>query len=82
MKEQSQWVELAGHDYVLDLIADLELPVDFPKQKSYFIISTDNPARVRANISLSVCRIHTTASHTDVFKPLTDLFNIGDCFLS
>uniref|UniRef100_A0A087XND3 Myosin XVA n=1 Tax=Poecilia formosa TaxID=48698 RepID=A0A087XND3_POEFO len=47
MKEQSQWVELAGHDYVLDLIADLELPVDFPKQKSYFIISTDNPAKHR-----------------------------------
>uniref|UniRef100_A0A3B3ULS8 Myosin XVA n=1 Tax=Poecilia latipinna TaxID=48699 RepID=A0A3B3ULS8_9TELE len=53
MKEQSQWVELAGHDYVLDLIADLELPVDFPKQKSYFIISTDNPAKVRANTSES-----------------------------
>lgn len=63
MKEQSQWVELAGHDYVLDLIADLELPVDFPKQKSYFIISTDNPARVRANTSLSVCRIHSVASN-------------------
>ncbi|XP_017161737.1 unconventional myosin-XV isoform X3 [Poecilia reticulata] len=54
MKEQSQWVELAGHDYVLDLIADLELPVDFPKQKSYFIISTDNPAKVRANTSLTL----------------------------
>uniref|UniRef100_M3ZGT3 Myosin XVA n=1 Tax=Xiphophorus maculatus TaxID=8083 RepID=M3ZGT3_XIPMA len=63
MKEQSQWVELAGHDYVLDLIADLELPVDFPKQKSYFIISTDNPARVRANTSLSVCRIHSVTSN-------------------
>ncbi|XP_078807147.1 unconventional myosin-XV [Oryzias latipes] len=54
MKEHGQWVELAGHDYVLDLIADLELPVDFPKQKSYFIISTDNPARVRANTSLAL----------------------------
>lgn len=54
MKEQSQWVELAGHDYVMDLISDLELPTDFPKQKSYFIISTDDPARVRAKTSLSV----------------------------
>lgn len=54
MKEHGQWVELAGHDYVMDLIADLELPTDFPKQKSYFIISTDDPARVRANASLSV----------------------------
>lgn len=57
MKEHSQWVELAGHDYVMDLISDLELPTDFPKQKSYFIISTDDPARVRAKTSLSV---HTT----------------------
>lgn len=54
MKEHSQWAELAGHDYVMDLIADLELPTDFPKQKSYFIISTDDPARVRANASLLV----------------------------
>ncbi|XP_037648825.1 unconventional myosin-XV isoform X6 [Sebastes umbrosus] len=54
MKEHGQWVELAGHDYVMDLIADLELPTDFPKQKSYFIISTDDPARVRANASLAL----------------------------
>ncbi|XP_070398919.1 unconventional myosin-XV [Nothobranchius furzeri] len=54
MKEPSQLVELAGHDYVLDLIADLELPIDFPKQKSYFIISSDNPAKVRANASLAL----------------------------
>ncbi|XP_008286228.1 unconventional myosin-XV [Stegastes partitus] len=54
MKEHGQWVELAGHDYVMDLIADLELPMDFPKQKSYFVISTDNPARVRANASLTL----------------------------
>ncbi|XP_036068960.1 unconventional myosin-XV [Oryzias melastigma] len=64
MKEHGQWVELAGHDYVLDLIADLELPVDFPKQKSYFIISTDNPARVRANTSLSVCEAPALCHYT------------------
>ena len=52
MKEQGQWVELAGHDYVLDLISDLELPPEFPKQKSYFIISAEGPNRVRANASL------------------------------
>lgn len=62
MKEPSQWVELAGHDYVLDLIADLELPVDFPKQKSYFVISTDSPAKVRANASLSVSKNTLLAS--------------------
>lgn len=62
MKEHGQWVELAGHDYVMDLIADLELPPEFPKQKSYFAISTDSPARIRANASLSV-QEHTNASH-------------------
>lgn len=54
MKEHGQWVELAGHDYVMDLVSDLELPPDFPKQKSYFVISTDDPARVRATAGLSV----------------------------
>lgn len=59
MKEHGQWVELAGHDYVMDLIADLELPTDFPKQKSYFVISTNDAATVRANASLSVHKTHT-----------------------
>lgn len=54
MKEHGQWVELAGHDYVMDLIADLELPTDFPKHKSYFIISSDDPTKVQANAGLSV----------------------------
>uniref|UniRef100_A0A672YL69 Myosin XVAa n=1 Tax=Sphaeramia orbicularis TaxID=375764 RepID=A0A672YL69_9TELE len=54
MKEHGQWVELAGHDYVMDLIADLELPMNFPKQKSYFIISSDDPSKVRANASLAL----------------------------
>ncbi|KAK7939845.1 hypothetical protein WMY93_003171 [Mugilogobius chulae] len=54
MKEHGQWVELAGHDYVMDLIADLELPSHFPKQKSYFIISTDDPTKVRANAGLAM----------------------------
>ncbi|XP_068765068.1 unconventional myosin-XV [Struthio camelus] len=39
MKEGAQWAELAGHDYVLDLISDLELLQGFPKQKSYFLIT-------------------------------------------
>ncbi|XP_064376008.1 unconventional myosin-XV [Dromaius novaehollandiae] len=39
MKEGAQWAELAGHDYVLDLVSDLELLQGFPKQKSYFLIA-------------------------------------------
>uniref|UniRef100_A0A3Q2VWC0 Unconventional myosin-XV-like n=1 Tax=Haplochromis burtoni TaxID=8153 RepID=A0A3Q2VWC0_HAPBU len=49
LKEPAQWVELEGSDYVLDLMSDLELPADFPKHSSYFIISAQEPARVRAN---------------------------------
>ncbi|XP_066511963.1 unconventional myosin-XV [Hoplias malabaricus] len=54
MKEPGQWVELEGHDYVMDLVCDLELPADFPKQKSYFIISTHDPNRARPNASISL----------------------------
>lgn len=72
MKEHSQWVELAGHDYVMDLISDLELPTDFPKQKSYFIISTDDPARVRAKTSLSVKQNTLQQLHFNVLLVLDD----------
>ncbi|CAM5087940.1 unnamed protein product [Natator depressus] len=41
MKDGAQWAELAGHDYVLDLISDLELPRGFPKQKSHFIVASE-----------------------------------------
>ncbi|XP_062841982.1 unconventional myosin-XV [Trichomycterus rosablanca] len=54
MKEHGQWAELAGHDYVMDLIADLELMKDFPKQKSYFIISAESPTKTRPNASLAL----------------------------
>ncbi|MEQ2180682.1 hypothetical protein GOODEAATRI_003664 [Goodea atripinnis] len=48
----NQWVELEGSDYVMDLMSDLELPADFPKHNSYFIISALEPARVRPNASM------------------------------
>lgn len=52
LKEAAQWVELEGSDYVLDLMSDLELPADFPKRSSYFIISAQEPTRVRPNASM------------------------------
>lgn len=52
LKETAQWVELEGSDYVLDLMSDLELPADFPKRSSYFIISAQEPTRVRPNASM------------------------------
>nr|XP_040043081.1 unconventional myosin-XV-like [Gasterosteus aculeatus aculeatus] len=54
LKEPAQLVELEGSDYVLDLMSDLELPADFPKRSSYFIISAQEPGRVRPNASISL----------------------------
>ncbi|KAJ8345179.1 hypothetical protein SKAU_G00293720 [Synaphobranchus kaupii] len=54
MKEHGQWAELAGHEYVMDLISDLELMTDFPRQKSYFIISSEGPSRTRPNANLAM----------------------------
>ncbi|XP_035390988.1 unconventional myosin-XV [Electrophorus electricus] len=54
MKEPGQWVELEGHDYVMDLVCDIELLANFPKQKTYFIISMQDPSRVRPNASISL----------------------------
>ncbi|XP_027730437.1 unconventional myosin-XV [Vombatus ursinus] len=49
LKNGSQWAELAGHDYVLDLISDMELIWDFPKQKSYFIITSEGAEKGRSS---------------------------------
>ncbi|XP_064008778.1 unconventional myosin-XV [Pogoniulus pusillus] len=45
MKAGAQWAELAGHDYVLDLISDLELLRGFPKQKSCFLVAWEGAER-------------------------------------
>ncbi|KAM8818946.1 unconventional myosin-XV [Rhynchonycteris naso] len=47
MKNGVQWAELAGHDYVLDLVSDLELLRTFPRQKSYFIVGAEGPVAGR-----------------------------------
>ncbi|XP_030742377.1 unconventional myosin-XV [Echinops telfairi] len=47
MKNGVQWAELAGHDYVLDLVSHLELLRGFPRQKSYFIIGAEGPVAGR-----------------------------------
>ncbi|XP_056662302.1 LOW QUALITY PROTEIN: unconventional myosin-XV [Monodelphis domestica] len=49
LKNGSQWAELAGHDYVLDLISDMELIWDFPKQKSYFIVTSEGAEKGRSS---------------------------------
>lgn len=47
MRHGVQWAELAGHDYVLDLVSNLELLRDFPRQKSYFIVGAEGPVAGR-----------------------------------
>uniref|UniRef100_A0A8C1Z402 Myosin XVAb n=1 Tax=Cyprinus carpio TaxID=7962 RepID=A0A8C1Z402_CYPCA len=64
MKEPAQWVELEGHDYVLDLVCDLELLPDFPKQKTYFIISTEDPSKARPNAIIAFNQISVCSSLT------------------
>uniref|UniRef100_A0A8C9SJ26 Myosin XVA n=1 Tax=Scleropages formosus TaxID=113540 RepID=A0A8C9SJ26_SCLFO len=66
LMEHDQWAELVGHDYVLDLVADLELLPDFPRQKSYLVISSSEPpahARPRtilfSNTLLFLCTVES-----------------------
>lgn len=51
MKNGVQWAELGGHDYVLDLVSDLELLRDFPRQKSYFTVGAEGPVTSRGSPS-------------------------------
>ncbi|XP_069763279.1 unconventional myosin-XV isoform X2 [Narcine bancroftii] len=46
-KDKGEWTELGGHDYVMDLVSDMELPTNFPRQKSFFIISSKEKTRSR-----------------------------------
>ncbi|KAL2076592.1 hypothetical protein ACEWY4_027811 [Coilia grayii] len=55
LQEAGHWVEIGGHDYVLDVVSEMELPHHFPKQKSYFLISTDQFTQPRPNASMYVC---------------------------
>ncbi|XP_054991733.1 unconventional myosin-XV [Sorex araneus] len=50
MKNGVQWAELGGHDYVLDLVSDLELLQDFPRLKSYFIVGAEGPVAGREGL--------------------------------
>ncbi|KAG7256583.1 hypothetical protein CRUP_025381, partial [Coryphaenoides rupestris] len=88
MKEQGQWVELAGHDYVLDLISDLELPPDFPKQKSYFIISAEGPTRdPKFGMLTAPLEVPLTRTDEDLTEAALELFTLvlrfmGDAHLN
>ncbi|CAH1793641.1 unnamed protein product [Owenia fusiformis] len=45
LKDDRDIYELSGTDYVMDLIAELEQPPNFPCNKSYFLISRDKGYR-------------------------------------
>lgn len=50
MKNGAQWAELAGHDYVLDLVSDLELLREFPRRKAYFLVGAEGPPACRGGL--------------------------------
>ncbi|XFG10788.1 hypothetical protein AB1E19_014412 [Capra hircus] len=50
MKNGVQWAELAGHDYVLDLVSDLELLREFPRRKAYFLVGVEGPLACRGGL--------------------------------
>ncbi|XP_057571619.1 LOW QUALITY PROTEIN: unconventional myosin-XV [Hippopotamus amphibius kiboko] len=52
MKNGVQWAELAGHDYVLDLVSALELLREFPRRKAYFIVGAEGPTTGRGSPSV------------------------------
>ncbi|XP_067912868.1 unconventional myosin-XV [Heterodontus francisci] len=66
-KIKGEWAELGGHDYTMDLVSDLELMADFPRQKSYFIISSEEKARSWKN--RNVVFGHGFDSDDDIHSP-------------
>ena len=57
LEDGRDFYECAGHDYVLDLISEIEVPPFFPFCKSYFLVSTDavrasSPRRVDSDNTL------------------------------
>ncbi|XP_043567559.1 unconventional myosin-XV [Chiloscyllium plagiosum] len=67
-KSKGEWAELGGHDYAMDLVSDLELMTDFPRQKSYFIISSEEKSRNQKNKNVSVFG-HGFDSDDDIPSP-------------
>ena len=41
LQDENDRYELPGFDYVLDLIAEMELPPDLPVQESNFLVSSE-----------------------------------------
>ncbi|XP_072916951.1 unconventional myosin-XV [Hemitrygon akajei] len=66
-KDKGAWTELGGHDYVMDLVSDLELPTEFPRQKSFFMISSEGKTRSRK--SRNVVFGHGFDSDEDIPSP-------------
>lgn len=41
LQEEMDYYELMGHDYVLDLVSEMEIPPGFPVCHSHFLVSSD-----------------------------------------
>lgn len=84
MKNGVQWAELAGHDYVLDLVSDLELLRDFPRQKSYFIVGAEGPLAGRGDTRgyVATCPDHLPGQRALPINCWGKLSSgVGDCFM-
>ncbi|ELU02236.1 hypothetical protein CAPTEDRAFT_227847 [Capitella teleta] len=41
LRDETDTYECSGHEYVLDLISEMEVPPSFPFSKAYFLVSSD-----------------------------------------
>ncbi|XP_035664598.1 uncharacterized protein LOC118408083 [Branchiostoma floridae] len=59
LRDGTEEYELAGYDYVLDLIAEMEMAPGFPVCKSFFLVSSDKMASNAEEVDISFSDIPT-----------------------
>ncbi|XP_066291103.1 unconventional myosin-XV-like isoform X2 [Branchiostoma lanceolatum] len=59
LQDGTEEYELAGYDYVLDLIAEMEMAPGFPVCKSFFLVSSDKMASNAEEVDISFSDIPT-----------------------
>lgn len=41
LRDEGDYYEGSGYDFVLDLISEMEMPPSFPYSKSYYLVTSD-----------------------------------------
>ncbi|XP_078692173.1 unconventional myosin-XV-like isoform X3 [Branchiostoma floridae x Branchiostoma belcheri] len=62
LQDGTEEYELAGYDYVLDLIAEMEMAPGFPVCKSFFLVSSDKMASNAEEVDISFSDVPTKVS--------------------